>query len=287
MLNYFVNFVLGVAKTCKFCFFPRKTLVVGPYTGELGWEMMVWQGFVRAIRKHYKKVIVISYPSSRPFYEDCTFIPHNSDLTKSGFGMWSITRKQALNLVIKHIGNSTCDAHYDLLLPHDLNRVSRLIIGAPIFLRLAAEKQSGNCYDILFHFRDFEREGDVSSKSYPHEEATQLYEMCKSYGFSCACIGHPELSYCPSDCCDLRALNMQVAIDSINNSRLVCGGSSAPMHLASLCAKPIVVWIGHGATLDRYFSYWNPHGSPVFAVTDKTFQPSPKNIFEQIKKALT
>ena len=80
---------------------------------------------------------------------------------------------------------------------------------------------------------------------------------------------------------------MGVAIDAISRARLVCGGSSSPMHLASLCAKPIVVWIGNGADIERYVSYWNPYKSPVYNVTEESFRPPPEQVFAVLCAAMS
>src|SRR5215467_7164551 len=42
--------------------FPRRNLFAGPYAGEFGYEVMQWQGFVRARRAHYETVHVLTYP---------------------------------------------------------------------------------------------------------------------------------------------------------------------------------------------------------------------------------
>lgn len=285
MMKQLLDEIIGAVKVFKFLLFPKKWLVAGPYTGELGWEMMVWQGYVRALRRRYKNLLVISYPFSSVFYEDCTFIPQDRKLIDSGFGLGVMNRKKTAELVQEYIGDQIKPGEYDLLLPHDLTRIPRRILLRPVFPKLGKENDGIFDFDVVFHFRDFERKGDLGSKSYPREDADRLFLMCREKGLSCACIGHPEMAYCPEGCEDRRSLDMAVAIDAISKARLVCGGSSAPMHLASLCAKPMVVWIGHGADIERYISYWNPRKSPVFVVTEETFQPSPDQVFTVLCQA--
>lgn len=285
MIGKLVNSLTGTISVLRCLLFPRKWLVAGPYTGELGWEMMVWQGYVRAIGRRYSKVLVISYPSSSVLYENSTFVAHDKTLIESGFGLGAMSRRSNQELIRNCVRNRLASKEYDIFLPNDLNRITRRLLLRPIFVRLKAKRSDATKFDIVFHFRDFERPGD-KRKSYPHAYANRLFMLCAQGGLTCVCIGHPDMSYCPEGCEDRRSLDMAVAIDVISNSHVIVGGSSSPMHLASLCAKPIVVWIGDGADIERYISYWNPHKSPVYVVTDKSFQPAPEDVFEMLSIAL-
>src|SRR5262249_54101415 len=69
------------------------------------------------------------------------------------------------------------------------------------------------------------------------------------------------------------------------------GGSSGPMHLASTYGVPIVVWVdsrmsGAESTAQIYLGAGNPHRRPVFLVSDTSFQPPPKQVFDYIREAL-
>src|SRR4029077_21297644 len=57
---------------------PKRNLFAGPYAGEFGWELMQWQGFVRARRAPYEQVHVLTYPRRELFYEGLPITyPHN------------------------------------------------------------------------------------------------------------------------------------------------------------------------------------------------------------------
>ena len=67
---------------------------------------------------------------------------------------------------------------------------------------------------------------------------------------------------------DLRDLDLQDLMDIIAGAKVVIGGSSGVMHLASLCGTPLVVWgddrTYFGETLEnRYKETWNPFGVEV------------------------
>jgi hypothetical protein len=56
----------------------KKRLIGGPWTGEFGWELMSWQGFLRKASVNYQEVIICSFAGREPLYEDfCSnFFPH-------------------------------------------------------------------------------------------------------------------------------------------------------------------------------------------------------------------
>ncbi|MDP6716924.1 MAG: hypothetical protein QF368_20155 [SAR202 cluster bacterium] len=61
-----------------------KTVLFGPFVGELGWELLYWHGWVRRLAKtefrDYHR-IVASFPGRQPFYPDAhEFWPHPESL---------------------------------------------------------------------------------------------------------------------------------------------------------------------------------------------------------------
>jgi ADP-heptose:LPS heptosyltransferase len=57
---------------------------------------------------------------------------------------------------------------------------------------------------------------------------------------------------------DLRDYPLSDLIQEIRAARLVIGPSSGPMHLASLCGTPHLVWSGNVRDIPRYRTLWNP-----------------------------
>jgi ADP-heptose:LPS heptosyltransferase len=104
------------------------------------------------------------------------------------------------------------------------------------------------------------------------------------------CIGHPKYSFGLDDCDDLRDSDLSHTRTALKSIKIVAGGSSAPMHLASLCGLPIVVWWKKALfpfdPRDKYICLWNPHKTPVFIASESTFQPAPEDVFSQIIRAL-
>jgi len=265
------------------------TLIAGPYLGEFGFELMLWQGYVRRLRRHYSRTIVVSYAHSGYLYEGCEFVSHGLSLAQSGYGIGK-TPEALLVAAGTAFAQENGIGAYDQLTGPLIRRRQRLLgwsLDGQDFLVFHEPVSEERRYDVVFHFRSFVRVGPVvEDKNYPADAAEFLVQECRRLGYSVACVGHPELSSCPQGAVDERFVDLRETVRVISNARLVVGGSSGAMHLASLCARPIVVWIGPPVGIDIYLTHWNPHRSPVYVVSDRTFQPPPVDVLGVIEKAI-
>jgi hypothetical protein len=259
-------------------------LITGPFAGEFGWELMGWQGYVRKLSSKYKRTISISYSSSKYLYENCLFFGHNLKLVGSKFGYGEIDKGNCdmlLSAAKRNFGVEACDVFQ----PTDLNKINRFLIGKQKFIQFYEKPLSKTAIDLVFHFRNFSRT-DLDHKNLAKERADAVVAYFSSRGFTCACIGHPELSYCPPQALDFRSLELKQTVSVISNSHMVIGGSSGPMHLACLCGKPVVTWIGPPADIERYRSYWNPFKVKTYIVSEETFNPDAELIIQTVSRAI-
>jgi hypothetical protein len=51
--------------------FPKRDMFAGLYVGEFGWEVMQFQAYVRARRRHYNETHVLTFPGRKYLYEGC------------------------------------------------------------------------------------------------------------------------------------------------------------------------------------------------------------------------
>ncbi len=261
---------------------PNAVLVAGPYSGELGWELMEWCGYIRKLSLNYKQTIVISYAGHACLYDGLKFYAHSKTLKDSGHH-YGHARDEEISEVIKECAEEFKLTSFDWIHPKHLNRLTKLFIGRQLFWRPFKNCRTNCTYDVAFHFRNMLRD---DSKNYPPMLARELVEKCKLVGLRVCCIGHPSFAYWPGNCDDLRSDELSITLEAMKSVKIVAGGSSAPMHLASLCGLPIVVWCPKNI-IERYLYRWNPHRVPVFIVSDKTFQPSPENVLLEIHKAVS
>jgi len=88
-----------------------------------------------------------------------------------------------------------------------------------------------------------------------------------------------------NDVDDYRNVSLEDTVAVINNSKLVVGQSSGPMHLASLCGTPHLVWSEEYNKI-RYTEHWNPFKTKVFFYSQKDWNPDVEVIYKEIIKIL-
>lgn len=265
--------------------FRREFLIAGPWVGELGWELMGWQGYVRKLRERYQRTIVISYPNREFLYEQCEFFPHDLQLQNSGFAYGKLPMDDARALV-KHCADQLSINSYDSFFPFQLNKITRLLIGGQKFVKLRPTFVTSDKFDVAFHFRNLLRPEDGDEKNYPQQAAAAIVNDCVQRGLRICHIGDPRMSHNLDGCEDRRSVDLNETVATICSSRIVVGGSSGPMHLAHLCDVPIIVWAASSIILERYFGDWNPFGTRTFVTSDTTWKPNQDSVLSTVYTAL-
>ena len=248
---------------------------------------MEWSGYVRRLSAKYRRTIVVSYAGHDCLYDRCEYYPHDLSLKNSGYGFGSLEAKQ-ISAMTASYAKALGLTSFDWLHPTHLNRYAKRILGPQLFWKPFELYRNEYRYDVAFHFRSIRR-ADLDEKNYPLDYARDLVNRCKAHGIRVCCIGHPQYAHSLDNCDDLRSSDLGQTREVLKGIRLVAGGSSAPMHLASLCGLPIVVWWKNSAfdpeLRDKYLRLWNPHRAPVFIASESTFQPAPEDVFSQIIRA--
>jgi hypothetical protein len=264
--------------------FPKRNLFAGPYAGEFGWELMQWQGFVRARRRSYEQVHVLTYPGRDYLYEGCQVHHHDIDLKTAGYRYGTLDREQGRQMIHRKASEIGLK-DYDVFSPSLLCTRYHKAFWRQSFRLFSEAPIRPQPYDIVFHFRAVQKEGPDIYKNYPAAAADELVTHCLDRGLSVSCIGHPSYSYCPPGCGDHRNVDLRQTVSAISSAHLVAGENSGPMHLANLCGKPTVVWAEDQWRLD-FSLRWNPFRVPIYIAANSTSQPSPELVSSAIVNAL-
>ena len=264
-----------------------KTLIAGPWVGEFGWELFAWQAYVRSLSRKYDQTAVICRPSSTALYQD--FATQFIDVgTLSGLAdsyyMYGVDMSELLKekmqahrelikdgttlLIPKRIGNPpftpcTLSARFGT---HDIVP-EYITFGAPSDIK----------YDYIFHIRNrqLRKEDNWSLESWE-----KLLLLLTEDGSTVACVGTVEESSWIKGTTDHRATPLSDVFSMFHSARCVFGPSSGPMHLASLCGTPHVVWSKEG-NRERYQKNWNPLETPVLFLSEYGWHPSAQHVHQK------
>lgn len=278
------SFLRGVIQRVS----PRPTLIVGPYAGEFGHEIMDFQSYVRWNARRYREVHVITYPGREPLYfaPNVTVHTHDFDLKTAGYFYGQRTfgelDEYARIFAAEH-GLKTYDIFNTNLL---CTRWHRKLLWPQCHEVLGQRTEEPQSRNLVFHFRFINKTGPDDSRNFKPELAQKLIQLCLTKGFHCTCIGHPIYSLCPDGCEDARTEQLEQTVQVIRSCRLVVGELSGPMHLAVYCAKPILTWA------PEYKRIWaarrrNPFHVDIGVVSDETTNPDPMQIAQAINNKLS
>ena len=268
----------------------NSVLIAGPWLGEFGWELFAWQGYVRSLSEHFDETICIARKNSKHLYVDFAdeVLAYDSDAgIPDMFFMPNVTiDANLLNQILQENDVDISDKQVTWFPARK--------IGQPPFTHFSEEMAFGNLkikpkyvifdnqyakYDYVFHIRSRPlRQED----NWAINKWSKLLELLTKNNESVACIGTKKSSGHIEGTDDLRDIPMNQLIGVLSNTKCCFGPSSGPMHLASLCDTPHVVWSIMYNHI-RYTENWNPHGTPVLFLGEHQWHPEPEYVYEKFK----
>tara|TARA_R110000824_G_scaffold329646_3_gene516419 strand:+ start:479 stop:1294 length:816 start_codon:yes stop_codon:yes gene_type:complete len=262
-----------------------KTLIAGPWVGEFGWELFGWNAYVRVLSRQFDKTIVISRANSQELYSDFAdeYIPYEPEGGLSdAFFMHNLDINQAFKKVvttnkISLTPDTTVFVPRRIGFPPHTHYTQHVLLGEHLVQPeyICFGQESDTPYDYVFHIRDRElRKED----NWSLDNWRNLKELLGNKRI--ACIGTPTESACIEGTDDLRGHNLKEVFTVLRNAQCAFGPSSGPMHLASLCGTPHIVW-SKDANKERYEENWNPLSTKVLFTSEHSWQPSPEFIYNK------
>jgi hypothetical protein len=151
--------------------------------------------------------------------------------------------------------------------------------------------------DLVIHARADTREVIGENRSWPVERWQQLIKRLRDEGVvrTVIAIGSSEAAHKVPGTRDMRGVDSRLLADILASTRLCIGPSSGPMHLASLCGTPHLVWTDirqwnlgwrKGTNRERYESVWNPFKTPVTVLDSCGWQPDVDLVYSEVMKRL-
>lgn len=271
-----------------------RTLIVAPYVGEFGWELMTWQGRVRRRIAHerFRSVAVCAQPDRRPLYgatgpeTSVRFCPiGNADLP----------------------GEPNQDHRIDDAgrpLPADELRRIAVALAADACARCGLDTGRATFMTPDYH-------GTICPTTRAHQWFDDLRDCGPITTDVLLVPRHRRLAgernrsaaWWDDLAARLRQGGLTVetyrpplgtAIRQLSRTRLAIGASTGGLHLAGLCRCPHYVW-GSGSDVrwtpmgvtnrQRYETLWNPFGTPCI-YDESGWQPPVDHVVEQTRRAL-
>ena len=224
------------------------SITCGPWVGEFGWELFCWQAQLRHRFERAQGLEVICYtrPGHGLLYEDFAQVRYFEPGSYADTWKWVTKEPPAFEFPAQDISRKP---------------------GKFIRFGKASEEKS---YDFLFHARErwHNRPSDNWLRS-------NWYELAEKLPGKKACVGTFRQAAALSGCDDLRGVPLAELADYLASSSVIVGPTSGPMHFATLCGCPQVVWSAYPRSRQRYEKLWNP-----FAVQASVIESSSPTVLE-------
>lgn len=237
-----------------------KRLMVGPFLGEFGWELFAWQAHWRWHKTHsdYKEIYVLCRPGREVIYQDYAII----GMPPAAYSDGSVVR-----------GLKVFPANKEAV-PYSPDRGQQAMFSKQEFVRYG--KQLEGSPDIIMHARARKHR---TGENYDPRRVSELADAFRSAGLTVGFIGTSAEAFDPDPGSEYSFLDLPLAkiVDILFSARCIVGPSSGPLHLASLCGCPQVVF-SSARNHRRYKKDWNPFDTAVVFPPGK-WQPTVEDAY--------
>lgn len=261
-----------------------RRLLVGPYPGEFGWELCLFNPIARARALDFEHVTVMAPASSRYLYEFAdAFVsievePGTSDFMDGALVDASVPDRSLFAEVL---------APERAMVGRELASFGKPYPGPEStpwkrWRSLAPEPAPEGVHSrpqVVCAFRPPKVLGARvhTDKAYPEEHCAELVLGLLKRGVSVACLGGRD-NYSPRGAMDMRGAPLEAQCAYLASARVAVGPSSGPMHLAQLCGTPVVTWYARprAESIGRYEGWWNPFRAGCTFL--EALRPSPEEV---------
>lgn len=268
------------------------TILISKWVGELGWEILHWQSYLRKVTAGHKFDRVICYiqPGNELMYRDFATEfrylerANNTEGWKSNHGHYIPTFIPSELSEFKNDQLTVCCPD---------KRNMNMPISEKSFIKFG-HKNAKVSYDVLMHARWSNKCGS-HNRDWPMDKWSELMQHMN--GLRVASIGIKGFAKKIPDTKDLRDISLDELADTMASSAMVIGPSSGPMHFASLCGCTHIVWTddkvwgGVGGPIRtnkyRYEVAWNPLKTKCIVLDTCNWNPKPHNVAAIVKEVWT
>ena len=248
-----------------------KALYAGPWIGEFGHEIMVWQAYLRGIAKNYDYIVICGPKGHFGMYSDFAdrYIEFECDPAHANMWMNDTIEVQAIKYFEEAVGMDENILNAEWVTPRSLwsqytgiDKSSLIISIGPREFKKYDGKGIG--YDILYHARD-RMDWDSGFRNWSSADCARLLDLF--HGKRIGCVGLSKSAHHLIGTDDLRGLPLAQLTSIMSHSGVFVGPVSGPCHLATLCGLPQATWATKAEHTQRVKDKWNPFGTKTEVIT--------------------
>ena len=256
-------------------------LIVAPFFGEFGWQLMRWQGFVRAeCKKRGERPVVMCEEGYEYLYHDFASVIYGVPFPERALrDMYHCVIPDSKMAEAVEQGITVNGYHISAINPGSYLKTKEL---EQDFIAYGVEDEREDI--VLIHARAAQH----SYRNWSIDNWNKLIELLNMDSMDVICVGTKNHSVHINKTFDMRGINLRELCRLMRRASVLVSPSSGVPHLASLCKLPHVVWADNrrwaqGFTnKERYKEKWNPFHTPCTFIEDKDWNPTPAVVMEAI-----
>jgi ADP-heptose:LPS heptosyltransferase len=251
--------------------------IISIWHGEFGWQVAVWVPILRALSKRFPEQVVCCKPQYRYLYQD--FCREFEDIDYKGKeDRWFLDGKEP------KISRELREKYNAIPWTPSLKTMYKK---EKKFFKYG-ELDNKLKFDIVIHARAETRYGS-ENRNYP---ISRFEKIVKQFPDKRICSIGTKASHIEGTE-DMRGIPLEKLCNILSSSKVCIGPSSGPMHLASLCHCPHIVFTDDkyqrsiaGTNKDRYEKVWNPFETPCKVLDNDNWKPSIKKVLSTMERFL-
>lgn len=266
----------------------QKILIAGPWLGEFGWELFMWQARIRYLHfnEQHDKTVCVCRTGHEYLYNDFASEIIFLDLPGEKNG-WRLN-EQNVSLPFETVRYLT-EKYGDISPSQLLQPGCSFDYKDQKFISFACKDNGQKSYDLIFHCRSTSK----LNTAYRNWETEKWEKLRDNFsGLKIACVGSKEESISIEGADDLRGISLKALAGTLSNSKMIIGPSSGTMHFASLCGCKHIVFtddkrnFGQQTNRYRYETGWNPLNTKAIVIDGEGWKPSVETVVRHIEREL-
>jgi len=251
-------------------------VIAGPWVGEFGWELFSWQGHLRYLSNLGNQVTVIVRPGHEFIYSDFMedFVYFNPGKVDTNMKSSSQMQPDKMLELDRLVSAYNSQGYVDIKPADSFDNSHQIFIN---YQEIVKPFKSNH---IIIHPRSTNKlNTGYRNWSLGNWEELVLLLHKEILGLKIYNIGTVNDAFDVKGTTDIRGVSLKELAHFMCSAKLCIGPSSGPMHFASLCGTPHLVWthkdaIGLYNNRDRYETLWNPLKTKVKVIDNFGWNPS-------------
>ena len=246
------------------------------FAGEFGWELFVWNGYLRYLAQQGHQLFVACEKGKELLYSDfateiqtCSRLGSIRDMWRNrDWENYQPERPSTKCHFLQKVFDGNNVESFSLLKNDSYQTRNWSIIGSTFFKEqklipfVDDSPRDEYLFDILIHARNLYKH-NTQYRNWKLADLEKFVNQVTKLGYKIAFVGLKSESISIAGIPNFQGVSLSRLAQIMKRSKIIVGPLSVIMHFATLCKLPQVSWVTKGEHATRLVQTWNPFHTPV------------------------